>query len=217
MRATSSSAARTASVTSSSRVGSRTAAWTWGGVGALTVRSVTSPVSFRRASARSRRWPARSSRGGEGRGDVHGNRRGRRGGRLASSFMAGTHQVDAAADGLRGLPVRQAMQELQHTDGSQLGRREPRPPVARVPVGEARRATASRGGLSPTSCPSEFSTAQPARSKEGLAHRSGEGRATRTSPAGSDCTTAMSLPADHAAVPGSPEVPVRANLGVPVK
>ena len=45
-------------------------------------------------------------------------------------------EVDAAADRLGGLPVRQAEQELQHTDGGQLGGRETRTPVARVPVGE---------------------------------------------------------------------------------
>jgi hypothetical protein len=45
-------------------------------------------------------------------------------------------EVDAAPDRLGGLPVRQTEQELQHTDGGQLSRRETRPPVTRVPVGE---------------------------------------------------------------------------------
>ena len=48
----------------------------------------------------------------------------------------GVLEVDAAAHRLGGLPVRQAEQELQHTDGGQLGGREARTPVARVPVGE---------------------------------------------------------------------------------
>lgn len=45
-------------------------------------------------------------------------------------------EVDAAADRLGGLPVRQAEQELQHTDSGQLSRRETRPPIPGVPVGE---------------------------------------------------------------------------------
>ncbi|GAA4803131.1 hypothetical protein GCM10023220_35370 [Streptomyces ziwulingensis] len=48
----------------------------------------------------------------------------------------GVLEVDATADRLGGLPVRQAEQELQHTDGGQLSRREPRAPIPRVPVGE---------------------------------------------------------------------------------
>lgn len=48
----------------------------------------------------------------------------------------GALEVDAAADRLGGLPVRQAEQELQHADGGQLGGREARAPVAGVPVGE---------------------------------------------------------------------------------
>ncbi|GGM80718.1 hypothetical protein GCM10012275_59250 [Longimycelium tulufanense] len=48
----------------------------------------------------------------------------------------GVFEVDAAADRLGGLPVRQVEQELQHTDGGQLGGREARAPVARVPVDE---------------------------------------------------------------------------------
>lgn len=44
--------------------------------------------------------------------------------------------ITRAAKSLSGLPVRQAEQELQHTDGSQLSRRETRTPVTRVPVGE---------------------------------------------------------------------------------
>ncbi|GGZ19612.1 hypothetical protein GCM10010327_58390 [Streptomyces nitrosporeus] len=48
----------------------------------------------------------------------------------------GVLEVDATADRLSGLPVRQAEQELQHTDGGQLSRREPRPPIPRIPVGE---------------------------------------------------------------------------------
>lgn len=48
----------------------------------------------------------------------------------------GVLEVDAAADRLGGLPVRQAEQELQHTDGGQLSRRKPRPPIPWVPVGE---------------------------------------------------------------------------------
>ncbi|AEY94259.1 hypothetical protein SHJG_p1128 (plasmid) [Streptomyces hygroscopicus subsp. jinggangensis 5008] len=45
-------------------------------------------------------------------------------------------EVDAAADRLGGLPVGQAEQELQQTDGGQLSGRETRTPVPRVPVGE---------------------------------------------------------------------------------
>lgn len=45
-------------------------------------------------------------------------------------------EVDAAAHRLGGLPVRQAEQELQNTDGGQLSRRKPRTPVTRIPVGE---------------------------------------------------------------------------------
>lgn len=60
MRATSSSTARTASVTSSSRVRSRTEARTWVESVRCVVRSRTSPASLRRASARSRRRSGRS-------------------------------------------------------------------------------------------------------------------------------------------------------------
>lgn len=48
----------------------------------------------------------------------------------------GVLEVDAAADRLGGLTVRQAEPELQDADGGQLGGREARAPVARVPVGE---------------------------------------------------------------------------------
>lgn len=48
----------------------------------------------------------------------------------------GVLEVDATADCLGGLPVRQAEQELQHTDGGQLSGREPRAPIPWVPVGE---------------------------------------------------------------------------------
>ncbi|GGX36334.1 hypothetical protein GCM10010341_67270 [Streptomyces noursei] len=43
-------------------------------------------------------------------------------------------EVDPAAHRLGGLPVRQAEQELQHADGGQLGGREARTPVTRIPV-----------------------------------------------------------------------------------
>lgn len=39
-------------------------------------------------------------------------------------------------DRFRGLPVRRAQQELQHADGGQLGGREPRTSVARIPARE---------------------------------------------------------------------------------
>jgi hypothetical protein len=45
-------------------------------------------------------------------------------------------EIDAAANRLGRLPVRQTEQELEHTDGGQLGGRETRAAVARVPVGE---------------------------------------------------------------------------------
>ena len=45
-------------------------------------------------------------------------------------------EIDAAANRFGRLPVRQTEQELQHTDGGQLGGREAGAPVARVPVGE---------------------------------------------------------------------------------
>lgn len=43
-------------------------------------------------------------------------------------------EVDAAANRLGGLPVRQAQQELQHADGGQLSRRKPRTPIPRIPA-----------------------------------------------------------------------------------
>lgn len=48
----------------------------------------------------------------------------------------GVLEVDAAAHRLGGLPVRQIEHELQHTDGGQLGGRETRTSVTRIPVGE---------------------------------------------------------------------------------
>lgn len=45
-------------------------------------------------------------------------------------------EIDAAANRLGRLPVRQTEQKLQHTNGGQLGGREPRASVAWVPVDE---------------------------------------------------------------------------------
>lgn len=48
----------------------------------------------------------------------------------------GVCEVHAAADRLCGLTVRQVEQELQDRDSGELGRRQPGPPVTRVPRGE---------------------------------------------------------------------------------
>jgi hypothetical protein len=55
---------------------------------------------------------------------------------IVQLYGQGVLEVDAAADRLGGLTVRQAQQELQHTDSGQLGRREARTPVPRIPVSE---------------------------------------------------------------------------------
>jgi hypothetical protein len=48
----------------------------------------------------------------------------------------GVLEIDAAAHRPGHLPVRQVEQELQHTDGDELGRGQFRPPIPRVPGGE---------------------------------------------------------------------------------
>lgn len=121
----------------------------------------------------------------------------------------GVLEVDAAADRLGGLPARQAEQELQHTDGGQLSRRETRTPVPRVPVGESSSHHSPSSGPVPISpsCHPGCPPARPAQSEAGHAHRNGGGGTTGTSTSASIGGTTRACPLimlSHRETPRSP-------------
>lgn len=129
----------------------------------------------------------------------------------------GVLEVEAAADRLGSLPVRQAEYELQYTDGGQLGGRETRTPVTRVPIGEvfvapqpvqpvarthiavvppgllARAIRAVRGGT----CSPERGCRDNGHLDSCIGHRNHP-----------------SMPADHAAAPANPKIPDRVKLSL---
>ena len=133
MRATSSSTARTASVISSSQVRSRTAARTWGGVGAL-----GGALAYESGLLQAGECQIEKSVGavvlGKALTEVGWHTVVEAG--LVQLRGERVREIDTAADRFRRLPVRQTQHELQHADGGQLGGQQTGTSVARVPVGK---------------------------------------------------------------------------------
>ncbi len=132
-------------------------------------------------------------------------------------------EVDAAAGRLGGLPVRQAEQELQHTDGGQLRGLEPRapaPPPRGTSPRSPRRATARPAGPAPISptCRPGCSPARPARSEAERAHQYGGAGTTGTSTVATVGGTPRSSPSTmlpHRETPRSPTESSRYRSRIP--